>query len=29
MFVEYKAAQDIQYSVSMGQKQTETDEFSL
>ena len=29
MFVEFKAAQDLQYSVSLGQKQIETNEFSL
>ena len=29
MFLEFKAAQDIQYSVSLGQKKIETNEFSL
>ena len=29
MFVEFKATKDIQYSVSLGKKQIETNEFSL
>ena len=29
MFVEFEAGQNSQYSVSLGQKQIETNEFSL